>query len=94
CQHQGFTGEQGVILPKSNLKHLALHKSVVESIKNGEFNIWPVSNVDEAVPVLMNKPFRGDDEESVISRIAERIENFEKHVQPQGFVERVKNWFV
>ncbi|MBY8125631.1 Lon protease family protein [Vibrio fluvialis] len=94
CRHQGFTGEQGVILPKSNLKHLALHKSVVESIKNGEFNIWPVSNVDEAVPVLMNKPFRGDDEESVISRIAERIENFEKHVQPQGFVERVKNWFV
>ncbi|ELH4236053.1 Lon protease family protein [Vibrio fluvialis] len=94
CQHQGFTGEQGVILPKSNLKHLALHKSVVESIKNGEFNIWPVSNVDEAVPVLMNKPFRGDDEDSVISRIAERIENFEKHVQPQGFVERVKNWFV
>ncbi|EKO3476855.1 S16 family serine protease [Vibrio fluvialis] len=94
CQHQGFTGEQGVILPKSNLKHLVLHKSVVESIKNGEFNIWPVSNVDEAVPVLMNKPFRGDDEESVISRIAERIENFEKHVQPQGFVERVKNWFV
>ncbi|MCE7625114.1 S16 family serine protease [Vibrio fluvialis] len=94
CQHQGFTGEQGVILPKSNLKHLALHKSVVKSIKNGEFNIWPVSNVDEAVPVLMNKPFRGDDEESVISRIAERIENFEKHVQPQGFVERVKNWFV
>ncbi|MBY8201093.1 Lon protease family protein [Vibrio fluvialis] len=94
CQHQGFTGEQGVILPKSNLKHLALHKSVVESIKNGEFNIWPVSNVDEAVPVLMKKPFRGDDEESVISRIAERIENFEKHVQPQGFVERVKNWFV
>lgn len=94
CRHQGFTREQGVILPKSNLKHLALHKSVVESIKNGEFNIWPVSNVDEAVPVLMNKPFRGDDEESVISRIAERIENFEKHVQPQGFVERVKNWFV
>ncbi|MCG6388946.1 S16 family serine protease, partial [Vibrio fluvialis] len=70
CQHQGFTGEQGVILPKSNLKHLALHKSVVESIKNGEFNIWPVSNVDEAVPVLMNKPFRGDDEESVMSRVA------------------------
>lgn len=94
CQHNGFTGKQGVILPKSNLKHLALHQSVVESIKNGEFNIWPVSNVDEAIPVLMKKPFRGDDEESVISRIAERIDNFEKHVQPQGFVERVKNWFV
>ncbi len=94
CQHQGLTGKQGVILPKSNLKHLALHKSVVESIKNGDFHIWPVSHVDEAIPLLMGKPFRGDDEDSVISKIAERIENFEKHVHPEGIVERIKNWFV
>ncbi len=94
CKHQGFTGKQGVILPNSNLKHLALHKSVVESIKSGEFHIWPVSHVDEAVPLLMGIPFRGEDEESVISKIAERIENFEKHVHPHGFVDRIKNWFV
>lgn len=94
CQHQGLTGKQGVILPKSNLKHLALHKSVVESIKNEDFHIWPVSHVDEAIPLLMGKPFRGDDEDSVISKIAERIENFEKHVHPEGIVERIKNWFV
>ncbi|WP_158138442.1 S16 family serine protease [Vibrio metschnikovii] len=94
CQHHGFTGQQGVILPKSNLKHLALHSQVVESIKNGEFNIWPVSTVDEAIPILMNKPFRGDDQESVISKIAERIEFFEKHIQTPGIVERIKNWFI
>ncbi|EEO12555.1 ATP-dependent protease La Type II [Vibrio cholerae TMA 21] len=92
CCHQGLTGEQGVILPSSNLKHLALHKSVVESIKNGEFNIWPVSTVDEAIPLLMGKPFRGEDEDSVIAKIAERIDNFEKLVQPHGIVERIKNW--
>ncbi|HGH6015399.1 TPA: S16 family serine protease [Vibrio mimicus] len=92
CCHQGLTGEQGVILPSSNLKHLSLHKSVVESIKNGEFNIWPVSTVDEAIPLLMGKPFRGEDEDSVISKIAERIDNFEKLVQPLGIVERIKNW--
>ncbi|KQB03359.1 ATP-dependent protease [Vibrio metoecus] len=91
CCHQGLTGEQGVILPSSNLKHLALHKSVVESIKNGEFNIWPVSTVDEAIHLLMGKPFRGEDEDSVIAKIAERIDNFEKLVQPHGIVERIKN---
>ncbi|PAR27652.1 S16 family serine protease [Vibrio metoecus] len=91
CCHQGLTGEQGVILPSSNLKHLALHKSVVESIKNSEFNIWPVSTVDEAIPLLMGKPFRGEDEDSVIAKIAERIDNFEKLVQPHGIVERIKN---
>lgn len=94
CQHHGFTGHQGVILPYSNLKHLALHSEVVESIKNGEFTIWPVSNVDEAIPILMNKPFRGDDEESVISKIAERIESFEKHIQPLGLIDRLRNWFI
>lgn len=92
CKHQGFTGDQGVILPKSNLKHLSLNKDVVESIKNNEFHIWSVSTVDEAIPIIMGKPFRGDDEESVISRIAQRIENFERHEHPQGIVERIKNW--
>ncbi|MFZ3510509.1 S16 family serine protease [Vibrio harveyi] len=93
CKHQGFTGEQGVIMPKSNLKHLALHKDVIESIKNGEFHIWSVSTVDEAIPILMSKPFRGEDD-SIIGKIAERIENFERHEHPEGIVERIKNWFV
>ncbi len=93
CKHQGFTGHQGVILPKTNLKHLALHKSVIESIQNGEFNIWSVSTVDEAIPILMGKPFRGEDD-SIIGKIAERIENFERHEHAEGIVQRIKNWFV
>jgi Lon-like ATP-dependent protease len=93
CKHQGFTGEQGVILPETNLKHLALHKEVVESIKTKEFHIWAVSSIDEVIPLIMGKPFRGE-EDSVLSMIAERIENFAKHDHPQGFVERIKNWFV
>ncbi|NVC95189.1 Lon protease family protein [Vibrio natriegens] len=93
CKHQGFTGHQGVILPETNLKHLALHKSVIESIQNGEFNIWSVSTVDEAIPILMGKPFRGEDD-SIIGKIAERIENFERHEHTEGFVQRIKNWFV
>ncbi|USD33933.1 MULTISPECIES: S16 family serine protease [Vibrio] len=93
CKHQGLTGQQGVILPKTNLKHLALHKDVVESIKNDEFHIWSVETVDEAIPIIMGKPFRGDDETSVIHKIAERIDNYEKHEHPQGIVERIKNWF-
>ncbi|KJY82431.1 ATP-dependent protease [Vibrio galatheae] len=94
CKHQGLTGDQGVILPKSNLKHLSLNKDVIESIKNNEFHIWSVSTVDEAIPIIMGKPFRGDDDESVISKIAQRIENFERHEHPQGIVDRIKNWFV
>ena len=93
CKHQGFTGNQGVILPKTNLKHLALHKDVVDSIKNNEFHIWSVETVDQAIPIIMGKPFRGDDEESVISKIAQRIENFERDEPSLSLIDRVKNWF-
>ncbi len=93
CRHQGFTGKQGVILPQSNLKHLALHKDVVNSIQNGEFHVWSVATVDEALPIILGKPFRGE-EDSVIAKIAERIENFERHEQPLGLVDRLRNWFV
>lgn len=93
CRHQGLTGKQGVILPQSNLKHLALHKDVIESIKKEEFHIWSVSNVDEAVPILMGHPFRGEDEASVISHIAKRINNYERHEVPEGMLTRIiKNW--
>ncbi|MGR5268211.1 S16 family serine protease [Vibrio astriarenae] len=110
CQHQGFTGHQGVILPKSNLKHLALNRDVVESIRKGEFHIWSVSSVDEAVPILMNIPFRQDEktleqiaaaesdkanteQETVLGKIAERIEGFDRHSHPMSLFERLRSWF-
>ncbi|MGR5252080.1 S16 family serine protease [Vibrio astriarenae] len=110
CQHQGFTGHQGVILPKSNLKHLALNRDVVESIRKGEFHIWSVSSVDEAVPILMNIPFRQDEktqeqiaaaesdkanteQETVLGKIAERIEGFDRHSHPMSLFESLRSWF-
>lgn len=94
CKHQGLTGKQGVILPKTNVQHLALNKELVESIKNGEFHIWSATHVDEVIPLLLGKPFNSESEESVIGKIAERIENFEKHEMPESIVTRIKNWFV
>ncbi|MFA0442177.1 ATP-dependent protease [Vibrio sp. 10N.286.49.C2] len=94
CKHQGFTGQHGVILPKTNVQHLALSTEVVESIKNGQFHIWAVSHVDEVIPLLLGKPFKSESEESVLSKIAERIENFEKLELPETMLEKIKNWFV
>ncbi|MGF1775986.1 S16 family serine protease [Vibrio nomapromontoriensis] len=94
CKHQGFTGKQGVILPKTNVQHLALSKEVVNSIKDGQFHIWAVSHVEEVIPLLLGKPFKSESEESVLSKIAERIENFEKLELPETLLEKVRNWFV
>jgi Lon-like ATP-dependent protease len=91
CVHQGLTGQQGVVLPKSNLRHLALHHSVVDSIKAGEFHIYPVETVDEAIPLLMGKAFRGED--SVIEQIAERIDEIERHHTSHTLWQRIKSLF-
>ncbi|MFC3023972.1 S16 family serine protease [Vibrio zhugei] len=92
CEHQGFTGQQGVIMPASNLKHLALHPTVVESIKQGQFSIWPVETVDDVMPILLDTPFRGKEEkDNVLRRIADRIDNFDKDDTPDSWFERLKN---
>jgi Lon-like ATP-dependent protease len=88
CVHQGLTGHQGVILPKSNLRNLALHPTLVENIKNGQFHIWPVENVDDAIPLLMGKPFKG--EASIIEKIAERIDDLERDHMRYSLWQRIK----
>ncbi len=52
CLVKGLTGEQGVMMPKSNLKNLMLREDVVEAVKQGQFHIYAVSNIDEGIEVL------------------------------------------
>ncbi|WP_375753994.1 AAA family ATPase [Vibrio sp. HN007] len=93
CEHQGFTGNQGVIIPKSNLKHLSLHKEVVESIRNNEFHVWSVETVDEAVEIIMGKVLRGDSEDTILNKISDRIENFAHGEVNESFIQRIRNRF-
>jgi len=93
CQHKGLTGGQGVILPKTNLKHLALHDDVIEAIKQEQFHIWSVESVDEAVPLLTGKALRGDEEDTILNKIAQRIDDFERHETSNGLIARIKQWF-
>ncbi len=93
CRHQGLTGNQGVILPASNLKHLSLHKDVIQSIQNGKFHIWSVKNVDEAVALVTGKPFRGEEKEAILNRISTRIENFNRTEEHKSLLQRIKAVF-
>ena len=52
CQARGLTGEQGVIIPASNTAHLMLRKDVVQAAAEGQFNIYPVTHVEEAMGLL------------------------------------------
>ena len=52
CKQRGLTGEQGVMIPASNIQHLLLRLDVVEAVANGDFHVWAVSHVDEGIEVL------------------------------------------
>ncbi|HDN84310.1 MAG TPA: ATP-dependent protease, partial [Candidatus Aerophobetes bacterium] len=52
CKRKGLTGNQGVIIPRSNVKNLMLKKEVVEAVKEGKFHIYPISTVDEGIEIL------------------------------------------
>ncbi len=52
CRVKGLTGEQGVIIPESNVKNLMLREDVVEAVAQGQFHIYPVRTVDEGITIL------------------------------------------
>jgi len=52
CKVRGLTGEQGVMIPQSNVQNLMLKEEVVEAIKEGRFHIYPVKTIDEGIEIL------------------------------------------
>ena len=56
CNARGLTGEQGVIIPTSNVQHLMLRPDVVEAVKVGQFQIYAIETVDQAIELLTGVP--------------------------------------
>ena len=79
CQAVGMTGDQGVIIPESNVANLMLKETVVEAIRQGKFHLWPVRTIDEGIEVLTGVkagerlPDGSFESESVNARVDERL---------------------
>ena len=56
CQSRGLTGKQGCIIPASNQLNLVLNDEVIKAVEQGEFHIYVVKGVDEALELLMDMP--------------------------------------
>jgi len=52
CADQGFTGDQGVIIPSANAENVVLREEVVQAIRQGKFNIWTVEHINDAIELL------------------------------------------
>ncbi len=57
-----LTGAQGVILPKANIEHLVLREDVVAAVHAGQFHLYAVTHLDEALELLMGLPAGEQDE--------------------------------
>lgn len=66
CKARGLTGDQGVLIPQANIRHLMLREDIVEAAKAGQFHIYAVSDVDEAIELLTGMPAGAPDEEGNI----------------------------
>jgi predicted ATP-dependent protease len=52
CKEKGLTGEHGVLVPGSNVRHLMLKPEVVEAVKARLFHIYAVNNIDQGIEIL------------------------------------------
>ncbi|MFO7604969.1 MAG: ATP-binding protein [Desulfurivibrionaceae bacterium] len=52
CEKRGLTGEQGVLIPRSNINDLMLREDVIAAVREGKFRIWSVARVEEGLELL------------------------------------------
>ena len=71
-----MTGEQGVLIPRSNVQHLMLRQDVVDACAEGRFHIYPISTIGQGIEVLTgtpagNRAANGKFPEGTINRLVE-----------------------
>lgn len=52
CKSKGLTGQQGVMIPKANERHLMLHDDVIAAVAAGRFHIWSVETIEQGIEIL------------------------------------------
>ena len=63
CEETGFTGTQGVVIPKANAGDLMLRPEIVEVCAAGQFHVYAVDTIQEALHLFAGmEPGVADDQ--------------------------------
>ena len=65
CRQRGLTGDQGVLIPDSNVKHLMLRQDIVDAVAAGQFHVYRIHTIDEALALLTGQPAGETDRQGV-----------------------------
>ncbi len=52
CEARGLSGDQGVLIPRRNLRNLMLRREVVEAAQKGLFHIYAADTIEEGIEIL------------------------------------------
>ncbi len=87
CKARGLTGDQGVLIPASNVENLMLRQDVIDAVEAGKFSIFPVSSVDQGIELLTGIPAGEPDDEgqyppdTVNGRVMARLQEYGEKAQ-------------
>jgi len=56
CAHNGLTGKQGVIIPRTNVSNLMLREDILKAVDEGMFHIYAIDTVDDGIEILTGVP--------------------------------------
>jgi lon-related putative ATP-dependent protease len=74
CSQRGLDGRQGVIIPAANVVHLMLRQDVVDAAAAGQFHVYAVETIDQALELLTGMPVGSvDTAGSLDQRVAQRL---------------------
>jgi len=77
CLQQGLTGDQGVLIPAANRKHLMLRRDVIDAVAEGKFSVFPVETIDHGIALLTGRSagVRGSDGAFPANSVNRLVEN-------------------
>lgn len=81
CRLLGLTGSQGVVIPAANVENLVLDREVLQAIRSGQFHIYPVNDIDEAIELFVD-PELGITAEALHRRVEQKLDDWWQLVQP------------
>lgn len=87
CEVHGLTGDQGVMIPAANAKHLNLGRRVRAAVSEGLFSVWQVATIDQGIELLTGVTAGEPDEagnyppETVNRRVMDRLREYEERLR-------------
>lgn len=90
CRERGLSGDQGVLIPHSNVGDLMLRQDVIEAVAQGRFHVHAVETVDQGIELLTGLAAGAADdegnypEESINGKVARQLLKFAEVRQEFG----------